>query len=524
MLFNSYLFIFIFFPLCITGFYALKSRGAYKLALAWLIGCSLWFYGFYSTSYLLIMLASIAVNRVLSVFLWVLKGHEPKSGFENTIRRLTERLRPSEKTLLITGVTLNLVLLGYFKYLDFLIQNLIFITGHDFPLRHIVLPLGISFFTFQQIGYLADIYRGEAKYTGILEYMLFVTFFPQLVAGPIVTHDEMIPQFESVCEKRFDTEGFARGLTLFITGLAKKVLIADALGAGVDAGYSMIGVLGGLDSFLVMIWYTLQLYFDFSGYCDMAMGLAGMLGIRLPVNFDSPYKANNIVEFWKRWHMTLTRFFTKYVYIPLGGSRRGEVRTVINILIVYFLSGLWHGAGWNFVAWGMLHGIKYACVRVFQRLSGKKKVLPYPAGCSLTFLYVAFCWVFFRASSVSEALALIGHMFTGSWKTVNDALATAVTPDEIWYVVKALGFERIGYLFAHNVGMVITTLIAMVMVFAFPTGWRTICPEYAKDAETGMKKRLQFKPGVVTAIFMGLLLTWCVVSLSGVSAFLYFNF
>ena len=557
MLFNSYLFIFIFFPLCITGFYALRIRGQEKLAKAWLIGFSLWFYGFYSTSYLIIMILSVALNRVLSDFLWILKGYEPQTNICKGMKKLLNRIKASEKAVLITGVTLNLVVLGYFKYLDFLIQNLTFITKIDIPLRNIVLPLGISFFTFQQIGYLVDIYRNEAKPSTFLDYALFVTFFPQLVAGPIVSHEEMMPQFQNMGDKQinvgkvFDSEGFARGLSLFIMGLAKKVLIADTLGAGVDAGYSMIGVLGGLDSLLVILWYTLQLYFDFSGYCDMAMGLAQMLGFCLPLNFDSPYKASNIVEFWKRWHMTLTRFFTKYVYIPLGGSRRGTPRMIVNILVVYFLSGLWHGAGWNYVLWGMLHGILYVITRMVMliwkkrsditEISGttettdtsettgtdhagvhedqsgsdpnvtqKKKISPASvAGTILTFAYVNLCWVFFRAPSVADAVVLIRRLLSGSWTSVNATLSGAVTPDEIWYVIKALKFERIGYVFAKNAGMAVTTLIALLIVFAFPNAY-------------AVSRRL--KPKAVIAVLLGVLGMWCIISLSGVSTFLYFNF
>ena len=479
--------------MCITGFYALASRHFDTAAKIWVIGFSLWFYGFFSPSYLIIMLASIGVNYVLIVFM---------DRFDKNARR---------RGLLITGVVLNLLLLGYFKYLNFTIGNINTLFGSDIPMRNILLPLGISFFTFQQIGYLVDIYRRDEVKPAFVDYALFVSFFPQLVAGPIVSGREMMPQFATIAGRRPDAEKIGRGLTLFVLGLSKKVLIADAFGRAVDSGYSQITAIGGLDSFLVMIWYTLQLYYDFSGYCDMAMGLAGMLGFELPLNFDSPYKADNIVDFWRRWHMTLTRFFTRYVYIPLGGSRGSEVRTIVNILIVYFLSGLWHGAGWNFVLWGMLHGVAYAIVRTVMRKSGRTlpPVLRIVSHI-LTFLYVSFAWVFFRAASITEAVTLIKNMFTGTWTGVNYSLAEAfVQIDELWYVVKFSGLPGVNFALAHNLVMILFTLAILVMTFAAP------------NAVTVSKK---IRPRVISAVLIGALGLWCVLSLSEVSTFLYFNF
>lgn len=492
MLFNSYIFIFLFFPMCITGFYVLAGRGYGTAAKVWLIGFSLWFYGYFSPSYLLIMIASIALNHVLVKLMRVFDA------------------KRSKRALLIAGVILNLGLLGYFKYLDFAISNLNFIFKANIPYREILLPLGISFFTFQQIGYLADTYRGEAAESTLVDHALFVSFFPQLVAGPIVTQSEMMPQFETVSGRRPDVEGIARGLSLFILGLAKKVLIADSLGRAVDAGYDMIPSLGGLDSFLIMLWYALQLYFDFSGYCDMAGGLAGMLGFTIPANFDSPYKAVDITDFWHRWHQTLTRFFTRYVYIPLGGSRRGEVRTVVNILIVYLLSGLWHGAGWNYILWGAMHGVAYAAVRTLQRHTAPLPTLLRLLGRSVTFLYVSFAWIYFRAESISQGNELIRRMFTGSWKTVNYTLADRFADiDELWYIVKFSGLPGVNFALAHNLVMIAVTLAALVTVFAAPNAGECV-------------KRL--KPRIVWAIALGALGLWCVLSLSEVSTFLYFNF
>ena len=488
--------------MCITGFYALAAWHSSAAAKIWVIGFSLWFYGFFSPSYLIIMILSIVLNYVLI---------ELMDKSEGT---------PFRKGVLIAGVIFNLLLLGYFKYLDFAIGNINTLFGSDIPMRNILLPLGISFFTFQQIGFLVDIYRGDEKKPVFIDYALFVSFFPQLVAGPIVSGREMMPQFETIAGRKPDPERIGRGLTLFVLGLSKKVLIADAFGRAVDSGYSQIASIGGLDSFLVMIWYTLQLYYDFSGYCDMAMGLAGMLGFDLPLNFDSPYKAHNIVDFWRRWHMTLTRFFTRYVYIPLGGSRRSEVRTIVNILIVYFLSGLWHGAGWNFVLWGMLHGIAYAVVRTATGhhspdVTSRNKSVMGSGTITIvshivTFLYVSLAGVFFRASSITEAVTLIKNMFTGTWSSVNYALADAfVQIDELWYVVKFSGLPGVNFALAHNLVMIVFTLAVLVMTFAAP------------NAYTVSKK---LRPRPVMAVLIGALGLWCVLSLSEVSTFLYFNF
>ena len=520
MLFNSYIFIFLFFPLCITGFYLLAGHDRDVLARIWLIGFSLWFYGFFSPAYLIIMVVSILLNYLLTQFMY---RTDKKTG---------------KRAILIAGVIINLGLLGYFKYLDFAISNLNFIFETNIPLKEILLPLGISFFTFQQIGFLADTYRGEAERVGFIDYALFVSFFPQLVAGPIVTQAEMLPQFKTIRGRKPEAEKIARGLSLFILGLSKKVLIADSLGRAVDAGYDMIPQLGGLDSFLVMLWYALQLYFDFSGYCDMARGLAGMLGFELPVNFDSPYQADDITDFWHRWHRTLTRFFTGYVYIPLGGSRRGEVRTIVNILTVYLLSGLWHGAGWNYILWGALHGVAYSIVRTVQRhmhsrgdsartadddgaghpvinpgstaLRSVGRIACRAAGRIVTFLYVSFAWIYFRADSISQGTELIRRMFSGTWRSVNYTLADKfVEIDELWYIVKFSGLPGINFPLAHNLVMIAVTIAALVTVSVVP------------NADKCVQK---MKPGIVNAVLLGVLGLWCVLSLSEVSTFLYFNF
>ncbi|MBR5578815.1 MAG: MBOAT family protein, partial [Lachnospiraceae bacterium] len=338
MLFNSYIFIFLFLPLSLAGFYYLESKRA-TLAKVWLTCFSLWFYGYFNTKYLLIMIISILGNY----------------GFHLAILKESKTGKQREKLIFILGIFLNLAALFYFKYYDFFISNLNGILGTDFMVRGILLPLGISFFTFQQISFLTDTYRGELPRCKLVDYALFVSFFPQLIAGPIVIHEEMLPQLERIGKDTRSKEErqylFLQGIYVFVLGLSKKVLLADIFGLAVDYGYGNLASLNGLESFLVVIFYSLQLYFDFSGYCDMAKGLGSMFGMEIANNFDSPYKAVNIIDFWKRWHITLSRFFTKNIYIPLGGNRKGAIITCRNLFLVFFLSGIWHGAGWNYLLW-----------------------------------------------------------------------------------------------------------------------------------------------------------------------------
>jgi len=504
MLFNSYIFIFIFFPLCISGFYALSRLKNDVYAKLWLIGLSLWFYGYFNTYYLLIMVLSIVLNYVLTIFLM---------GKNGGIRRV------SRKLILIIGIVLNLGVLFYFKYFDFFLTAVNDVFKLSLPLKQILLPLGISFFTFQQIGYLVDVYRNEVTEVDFVNYALFVSFFPQLIAGPIVSQADMMPQFKTIKDRKIDSEQISRGLVLFILGLSKKVLVADTFGKAVDAGYASMANMGGLDCFLIMIWYTLQLYFDFSGYCDMARGLARMLGFDIAINFDSPYKSTNIIEFWKKWHITLTRFFTKYVYIPLGGNRKGNARMLLNILIIYFLSGLWHGAGYNYILWGMIHGVAYVICRALQLAkkenTEKSKALnPIFASAIkviktfVTFIYVSIAWVYFRAPSISEGTALLKQIFVGSWTKVDIALSNVFKVSELWYVVKLLHIDR-NYLLSQNLLMVVITLAALVVIFIAPNAG-----EVAK----------KIKPKLGYALLFAVLGIWCVVSLSEVSTFLYFNF
>ena len=391
MLFNSYLFIFAFLPAALVLYYGLNHFGQYTAAKAGLIAFSLLFYGYQNPGYAGILFSSIVVNYGLHIIL--LK--ENRAGFR--------------KTCLVFGILFHFSLLGYFKYLGFFTENVNRLFQSSFAVPSIILPLGISFYTFQQVSFVIDSYYKKMTRYSFVDYALFVSFFPQLIAGPIVLHSEMLPQFGDLEKKKIHYENIADGIRYFSMGLAKKVLIADSLGRIVDAGYQDIWALDRWGAVSVMLAYTLQIYFDFSDYCDMASGLGKFFNLDLPMNFNSPYMALNIGEFWKRWHMTLTRFFTAYLYIPLGGNRKGKIRTYLNIMIVFTISGFWHGADWSFVLWGMLHG----AAQVFHRAVQGKRQLPKWLGFLFTFGFVNLTWVFFRADSIGQALSLFGRMLRG---------------------------------------------------------------------------------------------------------------
>ena len=481
MLFNSYGFVFAFFPLMLAGCYVCKKIGTCgSLKAVFLLMASLLFYGWAHPAYLPVLLGSMAVNYLLFY--------------------LTEK---HSKECLIVGLVFNLGLLFLFKYID---------TGG-------FVPLGISFFTFTQIAFLVEGYRGNLKKVNPLSYGLYVSFFPKVMQGPIALPGEMLPQFDEMLSgAKNKEERVYRGIYLFVLGLFKKVLIADTLGCAVDFGYNNLAALNSGDGLIVMLSYTLQLYFDFSGYCDMAMGIAQILGFSLPLNFDSPYKAGNIMEFWDRWHMTLTRFFTKYLYIPLGGNRKGRLRTYGNCLAVFLVSGIWHGAGMQFVIWGLMHGALFVATRAWK--DSRKKTPCRPEGkltlpqkavhvlcVALTFLYVNIAWIFFRAPSVKEALSLLGTIGRFSFCRINWDLAGNFNLDEFWYVIKVLGIDRWQY--AHYILM--TLILAAVLLLVFL-------------GKTAVSYAEKVKPRVVNAFFLAVLFVWSVLSFSGVSSFLYVNF
>jgi alginate O-acetyltransferase complex protein AlgI len=394
MLFSSYTFLFQFLPAVALAFAAAR-RHSPRAGILVLVAASLFFYGAWKPIYLLLFVASVAVNFSLG-----LRMEDPVK------RRATGSF----------GVALNLALLCYFKYTNFIFDSLNTLTGAPLPFVNIILPLGISFFTFQQIAYLVDVMRGAKVERDIVSYTLFVSFFPHLIAGPLVHHAEMIPQFKRGRTGRSAVLA-ARGLAIFSAGLFKKVVIADNLAQFVSPVFAHLDAGGGVSTswaWLSTLSYTLQIYFDFSGYSDMAIGLALLFGIRLPVNFRSPYRAASIIEFWRRWHITLSRFLRDYLYIPLGGNRLGGQRRYVNLMITMLLGGLWHGAAWNFFIWGGLHGL-YLCINHLWRGwrgEPKKSGLPAKAlGWVITFFAVVIAWVFFRAKTAAGAWQMLGSLF-----------------------------------------------------------------------------------------------------------------
>jgi len=336
-----------------------------------------------------------------------------------------DRARFSKKSLLVFGIVANLTLLGYFKYSDFFIENFNLVFSSDAQLLHLALPLAISFFTFQQISYLVDSYKEETKEYDFLNYALFVTFFPQLIAGPIVHHKEMMPQFAKTKNKIRNHRNIAIGLFIFSIGLFKKVVIADTFAVWATDGFDVATTLNLVEAWTTSLSYTFQLYFDFSGYTDMAIGAALLFNIKLPINFNSPYKATSIQEFWRRWHMTLSRFLKEYIYIPLGGNRKGEFRTYNNLLATFIIGGIWHGAGWTFVFWGFLHGIALVINRAWSKLGFR---LWSWFAWLLTFNFVNIAWVFFRAKEWDDAVRVLTAMFNFSHLNLN------IDPLQISYI------------------------------------------------------------------------------------------
>ena len=385
MLFNSYDYLVYFLPIAALGYFALGREPRWSVA--WLVVASLVFYGWWNPRYVPLILGSIGFNFVVAL--------------------LIQRTRHASAWM-IAGTTGNLLLLGIYKYADFLLRTLAH-TGAVPPVQlHLALPLGISFFTFTQIAFLVDVARGKAREPALSNYALFVTFFPHLLAGPIIHHAEMMPQFASASNKRVAWDNIARGLLLLAIGLAKKTFLADPLAPLVAAGFDHPASIGAVSAWLSALAYTLQIYFDFSGYTDMALGAALLFNIRLPINFDSPYHALDLREFWHRWHMTLSRFLREYLYIPLGGNRKSEPRVLANLLVTFLLGGLWHGAAWTFVVWGALHGAGLCWLRV--RAGTGRRPLPPPIAWAITFVFLVMTWVFFRASSLPDAFAMLRAM------------------------------------------------------------------------------------------------------------------
>ena len=397
MLFNSYEFIFAFLPITFFIYFYLNSKRLTIAAKGFLVFASLFFYSWWDIVYLPLILSSILFNYLIGTTLSK-SSENNKLGLNKTF---------SKKSILVFGIVCNVALLGYFKYTNFFLENFNGIFESNIPLQHIILPLGISFFTFTQIAFLVDAYRNEVKEYDLMRYMLFVTYFPHLLAGPILHHKEMMPQFANLKNSVINYRNIAVGLFIFSIGLFKKVIIADTFAVWANAGFDTATTLNLFEAWATSLSYTFQLYFDFSGYTDMAIGISLMFNIKLPINFNSPYKALNIQDFWRRWHMTLSRFLRDYIYIPLGGNKKSSFRTYTNLLATFVIGGFWHGAGWTFLFWGFLHGIALIIHRAWTNLGFKMNII---LAWFITFNFVNVAWVFFRAKEWEDAIKVLKGM------------------------------------------------------------------------------------------------------------------
>lgn len=513
MLFNSYAFLLAYLPVTLVGFFALGRLGK-GVGAAWLAGSSLFFYAWWDYRYLALLLASICANYLAGTHIARRAG------------------TPEGRRLFALAVVINLTLLAYYKYADFFLSSINATLGTDWPLLGIILPIGISFFTFTQIAFLADAYAGKVTEYRFIYYVLFVTYFPHLIAGPVLHHKEMMPQFDEDRNYRVNWANFAIGLTIFAIGLAKKVLIADNL--AIHAA-PVFAPQAEAPSFFVAwggaLAYTFQLYFDFSGYSDMAIGLSRLFGVRLPLNFNSPYKSRNISEFWRRWHMTLSRFLRDYLYIPLGGNRRGALRRHANLLATMVLGGLWHGAGWNFVVWGALHGGYLVINHAWQGLARRLPLRPpgwlgHGGGVLLTFACVVFAWVYFRATDLASANRIIGGML-GQWGVaLPDAITTRLTA--LRPVLDLLSIKTYlggGAVFIETWSWVI---VAALIAFLAPNTQEIMGRFEPALPDEGQRPAVlpqrAWQPTRRTALAMGLLFGAGFLALSRPTEFLYFQF
>ena len=513
MLFNSYPFIFVYLPIVLVGFF-LISRKTQLGGIFWLGLLSLVFYGYANPKLVCLLLVSIVINFLTSVYLM----------------RLSRR---HAKYLLVAIIGANLLCLGVFKYLNFFILTANYFHA-DWPALNILLPVGISFFTFTQIAFLVDVYRGLAKESQFIHYLLFVTWFPHLIAGPVLHHSQMMPQFKTPATYRPNWESFAIGATFFTIGLFKKVVLADEFALLANPLFDDAAM--GSEPKLLAAWvgataYALQLYFDFSGYCDMAIGLSRLFNIKLPLNFDSPYRASSMIDFWRRWHITLSRFLRDYLYVPLGGNRKGAARRYVNLMVTMILGGLWHGANWTFVLWGALHGGYLLLNHLWRAVLGQRRdstkcassrALFRILGVGLTFTAVVVAWVPFRSESLEATLNIWSGMLGLNGLSLPAALAPLL-PESLRDSTSFVGFMPELRASTLSIFLWMTTGLTIVWCLPNTQQWLALYAP-AWDAVAIYSRRLAWKPSAAYGFTLGIVFAISVMLFKKNSPFLYYQF
>ena len=482
MQFNSFIFITLLLPLTVLSYF-LGNRVNQLLGKVVIIIASLVFYCFDNWSGLTVLGISLVMNFCFSLFI--------------------KKFDKWNRIFMIIPILINIILLLYFKYYNFAISNLNAAFGREFAMKSLVLPLGISFFTFQQISYVVSVYRGELESCSIIDYLAYILYFPKILMGPLAEPKDFINQLNDKQLKKININNIACGIKLFSFGLFKKVMIADIFANAVSWGYANVQTTTAMDWILISLFYTFEIYFDFSGYSDMAVGTSMMFNITLPMNFNSPYKALSIRDFWKRWHISLTQFFTKYIYIPLGGSRKGKIFTYVNTMIIFLISGFWHGANWTFILWGFLHGLLMILDRIFDKI--EIKVFD-PARWLVTFNITNVLWLLFRSDSISQWLMLIKRMVFMQNTSISDGLINCFVLPEMPFIENLLHLN----IFADKIRgfwLFVYILIAFVICLVPENNYKR-------------KDSLSFPLMIIAAISF----VWGFICLSGESVFVYFNF
>ena len=482
MQFNSFIFILLFLPLTVTLYYTLNKINDTVGKIVLLIA-SIIFYAYTDRVTLIVLGISLVLNY----------------GFALAIANA----KKWRSFYLFTPIVINIGILLYFKYLNFVIENVNHFFMKSIPLKEMILPIGISFFTFQQIAYMVAVYRKEIEKNNILDYLVYILYFPKILMGPLTEPTDFMAQINDTTLKKVNLDNIVCGIKIFSFGLFKKVMLADVFAKAVTWGYTNIDIATSMDWILVMLFYTFEIYFDFSGYSDMAVGTSLMLNIKLPINFDSPYKAISIRDFWKRWHISLTKFFTKYIYIPLGGSKKGIFFTYVNTMIVFLISGIWHGANWTFIVWGILHGALSIFDRIFDKY--QKKICK-PIRWICTFIVINILWLLFRSDSINQWLDIIAKIISFPNLNISDGIIQVFNLQETVFISNVLGVTE----FVKNIRgfwMIVYLIVSYGLCMLFENNY----------------KKLE-KISWITMFVSSIAFVWGFICLSGESVFVYFNF